>query len=263
MQLQARDARTGPLECARRLLREDGRWPGGARALYKGFTPPLLAQSVYKSVLFSVNAAAHRGLGLGRRDARHIAICGSISGATNSLVVTPVELVRNQLIMQGAGERRFASPLAVVRHVWALRHPHPLRLRGGFIYRMYRGLPVTATRDSLGVAMWFTGFHLACEAQKGRLGLGTDDALGVPRLLLSGACGGVSFWVVALPFDAIKSRIQCAPLDRPAVSVMEALESAGGLRNLYRGWQVAIGRGVPGAAITLTVHHEVAAFLSL
>jgi hypothetical protein len=60
---------------------------------------PFLAQGVYKAVIFSVNSAVAKMLKNGDEplSLAKKAICGSVAGAANSVVVTPVELVRNRL----------------------------------------------------------------------------------------------------------------------------------------------------------------------
>ncbi|EOD40452.1 hypothetical protein EMIHUDRAFT_251148 [Emiliania huxleyi CCMP1516] len=104
------------------------------------------------------------------------------------------------------------------------------------------------------MANYFSGFfHMtqALQQTRGRHQLRTWE------LMLAGSCAGVLFWCVALPLDCIKSRIQSQPLETsPRRSWLAALHSIDGVASLYRGWQVAFGRGIPGAAITLTVHHR-------
>jgi len=69
--------------------------------------------------------------------------------------------------------------------------------------------------------------------------------------------GGLLFWCFALPFDCIKTRMQC--LNVPQHSQPKFLQIVRSMkpRDFIKGWQVALGRGIPGAATTLTVHHLV------
>ena len=64
---------------------------------------------------------------------------------------------------------------------------------------------------------------------------------------------------MALPFDMAKTIIQATRLDKgeplPAMaSTLARLVREGGLQRLYMGWPVALGRGIPGAAILLATH---------
>lgn len=72
---------------------------------------------------------------------------------------------------------------------------------------------------------------------------------------------------VALPFDAAKTVIQATKVGRgqtaPGVAAaISRLLSEGGPRRLFLGWPVAVGRGVPGAAITLLTYSHVARALT-
>eukprot|EP00975_Prorocentrum_lima_P018145 3822822-Prorocentrum_lima.AAC.1 len=66
------------------------------------------------------------------------ALCGAISGSVNAVVVTPVELVRNNLMTDV--KRRFAGPLAVVQYV--------LKRHG--LLALWKGLTATVVRDGIG-----------------------------------------------------------------------------------------------------------------
>ena len=181
-------------------------------------------------------------------------------------MVTPVELMRNQLMMQ-IKVKRFGGPREIF--LWILRRDNynPAKVIRG----VYRGLPATLLRDGLAVPMWFLGFHLM-----GRYFLKQQDKqLTFYQLALAGSTGGILFWAVALPFDQVKSIIQAANIDKPAITLQEAFAR---VTYPYRGWQVAFGRvsvlrgckaspdfdpqGIPGAATTLTVHHIVYGWLS-
>jgi solute carrier family 25 carnitine/acylcarnitine transporter 20/29 len=87
----------GAMHCFSSTVKQEG-----VGALYKGIAGPFLAQGVYKGVIFSANTTIGsliktpgKELSLWQK-----ALCGSIAGAINSFVVTPVELVRNRLQVQ-------------------------------------------------------------------------------------------------------------------------------------------------------------------
>lgn len=238
----------GPIQCAKIMISREG-----VLAFYKGFSTPLAAQAVYKSVLFTVNANAKKNLGfLENNPNAKVLACGFLSGSVNSLVVTPVELVRNQLMMQTDPVKvRFTGPRGIVKYVLS-QSATPFE----FVRKMYRGWSATVTRDSLGVALWFWGFDISQRFVKR---LSNDDELRISQLLLCGSFSGILFWAIALPFDNLKSRIQCAPLEDLSIPMFSLVRDINfvNLKRLYRGYQVAFGRGLPGAAITLTVHHFV------
>ena len=62
LQMQG-EKKVGPLSCFRGILRNEG-----ALGLYKGLTPPLFAQAIYKSVCFTVNEKARELLARKKRE---------------------------------------------------------------------------------------------------------------------------------------------------------------------------------------------------
>ncbi|CAM9134262.1 unnamed protein product, partial [Chrysoparadoxa australica] len=264
----------GVVSCFRATVSEEG-----ARALYKGMSFPLGAQAVYKSVIFGVNGRVKRWLGeggIGRSTPSavslhvnchpHSLLCAAILGsrlpnayighfgcAVNSLVVAPVEMIRNQLMVQYS--HRGSS--------WTYNGPFDCLVkltneRG--VRALWQGTTATMMRDSPGMGMYFASF----EGAKALLApIAADRPIdrnlakpSLPTLLLAGSAAGVAFWVVALPFDSVKTLVQLQKPGRGpgAVDVALQLVKEGGLGRLYRGWPVAIGRGIPGAAVTLTVY---------
>eukprot|EP00465_Bigelowiella_longifila_P001765 CAMPEP_0185253088 /NCGR_PEP_ID=MMETSP1359-20130426/1986_1 /TAXON_ID=552665 /ORGANISM="Bigelowiella longifila, Strain CCMP242" /LENGTH=276 /DNA_ID=CAMNT_0027835413 /DNA_START=124 /DNA_END=955 /DNA_ORIENTATION=- len=205
---------SGALDCAVKTLRYEG-W----KALYKGIWSPLMAQAVYKAVIFSTYNGINRALDKpfapisssspksesGRRSGiGQIMLAGAVAGGVNSFVVTPVELIRNNLMVQYDGEvfdnkrpgkssLKFRGDVDIIRDV--------IRQRG--IMGMWRGVLPTFLRDCVGVAAWFGFFEMTHRHVCPRVGL-----LDTPGLMLSGVAGGIGFWVVAFPFDTIKSMVQ-------------------------------------------------------
>ncbi|GAB5363930.1 hypothetical protein AAMO2058_000925700 [Amorphochlora amoebiformis] len=324
-----------PYDCARRTWKMEG-W----RAFYKGFSSPLMAQAVYKSVLFltyhktqtllnslsplpskplsspsspsaspsqsaspspspstpspspsrasrtsSTNASIQRP-GIGR-----VMVCGAVAGGVNSFVVTPVELIRNNLMVQrgsfkGAGLGEKASNKTSVSSPSSVPASTPTsasdsRSKPGFnsipkssgrthyrgpihlashiitshgILGMWKGIVPAMIRDSFGVAAWFGSFELSQRHICPHVGLS-----GVPGLLFSGVLGGVGYWIVAFPMDTIKSMVQVdvnTSRTRSVASVISHLWTTNQMGRLYRGISVALTRGVPGAAITFAVQRK-------
>ena len=96
---------------------------------------------------------------------------------------------------------------------------------------------------------------------------------------MCGGTGGIGFWTFAFPQDLIKSIIQTSspppppaqphhlattplPSTQPApsptfLSTARELVAREGVARLWRGWSVALFRGIPGAAITFTTYTTV------
>lgn len=55
--------------------------------------------------------------------------------------------------------------------------------------------------------------------------------------LISGGAAGIACWMVALPMDTVKSRIQNAPPGLSMAACAREIIQAEGVAGLYRGWQ--------------------------
>ena len=211
----------------------------GVRSLYQGMLSPLLAQGVYKMVMFSAFGVSSRFM-----ESRNWSLsnppvafaCGAFAGFLNSFVVCPVVLVRNRLAVQRASaDSQYKGPVSVIHQT--------LQSRG--FRGMFQGLGATILRDGPGVGAYFTTFHLV----KNNVDI-SDSA----RIPFAGACAGVAFWTVALPADALKTRVQVTQGKANIMSVARELD----FFHVYRsGLGIAILRGIPGASITFTVQTSV------
>lgn len=206
-------------ECAAQTVRNEG-----LRGLYRGLAGPFFAQGAYKAILFGVYGWTSRRT---TKTTPEVFACGSLAGAANAIVLTPVELIRNRQQVQ-TRESSF----------W-----HTARLalsqRGG----LYRGFGATLCRDVPGVGMYYLTF----ERLRGHT---------FGQNLVAGAAGGIAFWTVALPFDHLKSRLQVDP----SLDLITTLRSTS-LSRLYIGYGAALMRGVPGAAVVFAVYGHVLGFL--
>jgi len=276
----------GPWQAAADTVKQ-----GGIRALYTGLTLPLAAQMVYKATVFTVNNVVQNAIldfktveqqkfGNANVSVHHhqpssAAVltmtdrfwCGAIAGSVNAaFFVTPVEFVRNQLIAQqtrlaaaqatavATSSRRtrnsgttayFRGALCVVREAW---HSHQGLLS------LWRGASWSVSRDALGCGCFFLTMQWAQE----RLTPPGQERPSFWTTVASGGLAGLSFWLVGLPMDTAKTWIQTASSSE-TVSVKEVIQkiygehgATGVTQRLFRGWQVAFGRSVPSAAISIT-----------
>ena len=247
----------GPLDCFRQSLAR-----AGIQGLYRGVSAPLAGAAVETSSLFwsyrvaqavltsltsksspeAVGVPQLQGekgqiqvkLGLGA-----LCVCGALSGAFTSLLLTPIELVKCQ--MQVPLSSSSANPV----HNLTQRQPGPLSLiasvfRHHGLLGFWHGQLGTFIRETGGSAAWFgayegvgAGFRQwntvndikprseANSTSKGK------RALRLWQQLLAGAAAGVVYNFVFFPADTIKSRMQTQevnPIDltgRAAVSEHE------------------------------------------
>ena len=105
---------------------------------------------------------------------------------------------------------------------------------------MWRGAGLTVARDSLGCASFFVTLDLAKQH--------LPESINSP--LTHGMCAGLGFWTVALPFDTVKTLQQTSEKGGDTQARwMQRLVSKPTL--VWRGWLVAVMRGLPGAGITV------------
>lgn len=248
---------------------------GGIRALYTGMALPVTAQAVYKATVFAVNNVTTKALlewktqerlKVGNFTPPFLAladrfICGFVGGAVNALLfVTPVEFVRNQLIAQHTAKAHgitssiashssvhYSGPRDVIRHT--------LVTKG--IAGLWKGAGVTVARDSLGCGCFFYTFYYLKQRLPEEHYWSTA---------LAGAVSGVAFWGAALPLDTVKTWVQNGTSSSANEAIAESISQHGFVctaTRLCRGWQVAFGRGMPAAAMTMMTYEHVSNYLQL
>ena len=124
------------------------------------------------------------------------------------------------------------------------------------LLRVWRGTAISMWRDGIGVAAFFCAkryVESTLHADGSKPTFGTT--------VLAGGMAGLSFWIVSLPLDTIKTWIQSGDLSQPPVHVAAQVRQlyaergfVGTAQRLLRGWQVAYSRGIPSAALTIAVY---------
>jgi solute carrier family 25 carnitine/acylcarnitine transporter 20/29 len=192
---------------------------------------------------------------------------GCVGGAVNAaLFVTPVEFVRNQLILQThqppPPPHHHRPSSRTLRDVVRYQVQH-----GGGIRSLWRGVGWTVARDAIGCGAFFYTVHYLQEslAQDPRTRTALSPSV---RTIISGAIAGVAFWVVALPLDTIKTWVQSADprlnenvARTELANIYQTSGSWGVVQRLLRGWQVAYTRAMPAAALTMITYNSVYQFL--
>mmetsp|Transcript_90206 Transcript_90206/g.135240 ORF Transcript_90206/g.135240 Transcript_90206/m.135240 type:complete len:427 (+) Transcript_90206:207-1487(+) len=260
---------------------------GGVRALYTGLALPLAAQAVYKGTVFTVNNVTQsfivewktqENYKLGNFTPYQITMedrfwCGFMGGAVNgSLFVTPVEFVRNQLINEA---RQHASGTTTTTSSSAIRPRGPISvirqtLRSDGMAGLWKGMASTVLRDSVGCGCFFVSMAFVQQ----QLSTSMSTSSSPPHhdqpppsrsvVMASGAVAGLAFWLWALPVDTMKTWIQAGTANdlRHAYQLSQTRGLAQSVPTLFRGWQVAYGRGAPSAAITVLSYSFVYQYLT-
>ncbi|KAK0500238.1 mitochondrial carrier [Armillaria luteobubalina] len=212
-------------------------------ALYKGMASPLFGIAGVNSLLFASYGVSRRIISpYPQLSLPQIALAGSMAGAVNAILASPVEMFK--VLMQGqygsATDKRLRK---VVSDQWS---------QWGFRKGIMRGYWVTVAREIPAYA----GFYTAYEFSKRKFSAAYGQDLPVWALLASGSTGGISYWLACYPLDVIKSRVQLRPTPPSGTPVQyiaheaRAIMAESGLPGLFRGLTPSILRSIPAAAAT-------------
>jgi solute carrier family 25 carnitine/acylcarnitine transporter 20/29 len=175
----------------------------GFASLYRGMGAPLASVTFQNAVVFQTYAVLSRACDSSdsAKDPpsyKSVALGGMGTGALQSLLLSPVELIKIRLQLQNTNQSKESgtSPSKVAKNIWRKEG-----LRG-----IYRGLGITVMRDvpSHGFYFWTYEYmreqlHPGCR-KSGQESLNT--------MLVSGGLAGVASWVCCYPFDVVKTRLQ-------------------------------------------------------
>ncbi|KAJ1986579.1 hypothetical protein H4R33_003278 [Dimargaris cristalligena] len=226
---------------------------------------PLLGISAVNAVLFATYSRLkelQKSSASDQLKLYQIALAGGGAGAANSIIISPVELLKIRL--QGQyGSRSSNIPTGTISTPIQPYYRGPSQLARdlcrsqGLRRGLFRGFWATLFREIPANMGFYAGF----EAAKRWLANDQYDANSLPvsRLLLAGACGGISYWTVCYPMDIIKSRVQfsTSPLRRPLSYIADTARQIyreGGLRAFTRGLTPTLLRSLPAAATTFSLY---------
>ncbi|KQK03367.1 mitochondrial arginine transporter BAC2 [Brachypodium distachyon] len=208
----------------------------GPSALYRGMGAPLASVAFQNAMVFQVYAILSRSLDTSDPPSyTSVALAGVGTGALQTLILSPVELVKIRLQLDA--HRRPPGPLDMARDI--------LRREG--LRGVYRGLAVTALRDAPSHGVYFWTYERAREALHPGCRTGQAEQESLATMLVSGGLAGVASWVCCYPLDVVKSRLQAQPASahpryRGVVDCFRKSVREEGLPVLWRGLGTAVAR---------------------
>ncbi|KAJ7076971.1 mitochondrial carrier [Mycena belliarum] len=229
----------GPMDIIMQTVRKEGFF-----ALYKGMASPLLGIAGVNSLLFASYAAARRAVSpFGQLTLPQTALAGSMAGAANAILASPVEMFKVR--MQGqygeAGDKRLRAIASEMWKDWGFR-------RG-----VMRGYWVTVAREIPAYAGFYTAYEFSKRKFAAHYG---ERPLPVWALLASGSTGGIAYWLACYPLDVIKSRVQLRAVPPTGTPVQyiaaetRAILAEAGWKGLFKGLSPSLLRSIPAAAST-------------
>ncbi|KZC10660.1 Mitochondrial carnitine/acylcarnitine carrier protein [Dufourea novaeangliae] len=210
----------------------------GPLSLYKGVIPPL-------ATVVPIFAIGFLGYGFGKDlvadpdqetlTGSQVLFAGLVSGASTTFITVPAERIKCLLQMQGNNTKKYNGFVDCGIKLW----------KEGGIRNLYIGTSATFLRDVPATGLYFCSYEQILRY----LSVEPDKATWEP--LLAGGCAGVVNWVVSMPFDTLKSKLQTASLGeypRGLRSVYPAMVKKEGVSVLYRGIIPVLFRAFPANA---------------
>jgi ornithine carrier protein len=156
-----------------------------------------------------------------------------------------------QVPLVGTSSRTQAHrPLAIIASIY--RHQGLL----GF----WHGQLGTLIRETGGSAAWFGSYETMSLLFRKWDRINTKESLPIHQQMTAGAIAGMSYNFIFYPADTIKSRMQTEDVrqmtggKRTFWAVGTALWKQHGIKGLYRGCGITVGRAAPSSAFIFTIY---------
>ncbi|UYV65141.1 SLC25A20 [Cordylochernes scorpioides] len=222
------------------------RYVQGFLGLYKGMAAPLAGVTPMFAVCFF-------GYGVGRKlqqktpdqelAPHQIFQAGMLSGVFTTAIMVPGERIKCLLQIQAASQDpttiKYKGPIDCATKLY----------REGGIRSIYKGTAATLLRDVPASGMYFMSYELL---KKALTPAGKSPAdLSVGATLFAGGMAGIFNWMVAIPPDVLKSRLQTAPEGTYPNGIRDVFRKTmkeEGIRALYKGTTPVMLRAFPANA---------------
>lgn len=204
-------------------------------SLYQGIKAPLSGLAAINAVVFGVHGSIMR-LCPNETPEQRLAwtgLAGSSAGVVQSLVTSPMELVKTRAQLSSYSEMQIA------RHI--------LEAEGG-LRGLYRGFWITLARDCPAFATYFCAYEYLLRVMRG-----PRESPSTLHMLLAGGTAGALSWLVVYPLDVIKSRLQASLRYTSTRHCARAMVQQEGVSVLMRGCGTTLVRAFPTNAATFAV----------
>lgn len=243
---------TGMFDCVKKIFAKEG-----FKGFYKGMAAPLFGVAPIFAVSF---AGFNFGKSIQQKKPDDILtyyqlfFAGGIAGVFSTVIMAPGERIKCLLqVQQTAAEAKYKGPVDCGKQLY----------KEGGIRSIYRGTCATLLRDVPASGMYFMTYEwlqlvLTPEGK-------TRADVSPLRTLFAGGMAGVFNWLVAIPPDVLKSRLQIAPAGtypNGVRSVMAELMREEGILALYKGVTPVLVRAFPANAACFMGYEVAMKFLN-
>ncbi|KAJ1433955.1 Mitochondrial carrier protein [Sesbania bispinosa] len=176
----------------------------GPAALYRGMGVPLASVTFQNAMVFQSYAIFTRAFSPsispnGPPSLKYVGLGGLGAGALQSLLVSPVELVKIRRQLQNSSNQLTETkkgPLEIAHNIWKREG-----IRG-----LYRGLGITMLRDAPAHGFYFWTYEYTRE--KLHPGCRENCQESMNTMFIAGGLAGIASWIFNYPTDVIKTRLQ-------------------------------------------------------
>jgi len=229
---------SGTFDCARKIFLKEG-----VRGFYKGMAAPLTGVSPIFAISFfgfNVGKSIQQNKPDDPLTYPQLFLAGMVSGVFSTGIMAPGERIKCLLqIQQSATTAKYAGPIDCAKQLY----------KEGGIRSIYKGTFATLLRDVPASGMYFMSYEWMQQMLTPE-GKSRKD-LSVWRTLFAGGMAGVFNWLVAIPPDVLKSRLQTAPegtYPNGIRSVFREMLREEGVFALYKGVTPVMLRAFPANA---------------
>ncbi|KAF6176318.1 hypothetical protein GIB67_011107 [Kingdonia uniflora] len=210
----------------------------GPSALYRGMCAPLASVTFQNAMVFQVYAVLSRAFDSSTSNMdpppfKCVAMAGVGTGALQSMLLSPVELIKIRLQLQSSNSNR-QGPIKLAKDI--------IRREG--LRGIYRGLVITVLRDAPAHGAYFSTYEYTRE--KLHVGCRKSGEESLTTMLVAGGLAGVASWVCCYPLDVVKSRLQAQDQSQPKYQgIVDCFRKSvrdEGYSVLFRGLGTAVAR---------------------
>lgn len=228
----------GTWDCFKKTIQKEG-----FRGLYKGMSAPLTGVAPIFAISFF-------GFGLGKKLIKsdenqvltkpELFAAGAFSGIFTTSIMAPGERIKCLLQIQQGGNvpQKYSGMVDCAKQLYS---------EGG-IRSIYKGSVATILRDVPASGMYFMTYEVVKEL------LIDEEATAKRKMMatiVAGGCAGIANWLVGMPADVLKSRLQTAPegtYPNGMRDVFRQLMAQEGPTALYKGVTPVMIRAFPANA---------------
>lgn len=222
----------------------------GPTALYRGMAAPLASVTFQNAMVFQIYAILSRAFdsSLSPKDPpsyKGVALGGFGTGAIQSLILSPVELIKIRLQLQTNDQSHAKSkPHKLQSHKGPVDVAKSI-IKAEGLRGIYRGLTITVLRDAPSHCFYFWTYEYMRE--KLHPGCRSTGQESLQTMLMAGGLAGVASWVCCYPLDVVKTRLQAETSYRPQkyygiVDCFRKSVKEDGYGVLWRGLGTAVAR---------------------